>query len=415
MGGHKKPGPIGTDTNQPQIDAGTMHPTQSQPPGSVGASQGVQMPRLGPDAASVPVVKVQPGGQPLTLDELWNLVQSQRGFEASASPFKKERDDRLRSSPATVKVDPRARGAPLGDPVETFAGIQIIDKDGRLLAIGSDHFDKGPLRGAEADKLDKHAEARVLRALEKAVPGEVPDGSLVGLVDQEVCPACRAKLEAFARQKKLRLLLMHVPERPKLQSGPGMASPKQTSRTSLQDLTDRAGSPIKITYRESVKQLLREPEPVMPRPSAGRLRMGEVGATIGEALVLLLLDLLAAKVREKLDQRQFAQRMRELEPQIGQRKLEAYKAAGASGKTQEPQYYNIEIRVTTTSMMGGTGGFGVSIPGSAHPEVQSVKISAQPLNSAGPVEETAKVMRGAPMVQVQQIQVLTYSEPVVPR
>src|SRR5262249_51085076 len=148
---------------------------------------------------------------PLTLDELWHIVQSKRGFESSPSPYKLDKDDELRMCPATISLDPDGRGAKLGHPDETFAALQIVDKDGRLVAVGSDYFDKDPLqdkihpvRVKDSTKLDKHAEPRVLRALEEAVPGDVPDGILMGLVDQEVCSACRPKLEEFARKKKLR-------------------------------------------------------------------------------------------------------------------------------------------------------------------------------------------------------------------
>jgi hypothetical protein len=264
MAGYTRLGPTGTDTNKPQIDAGTNNRNESHPPGPVGAVVPGILPGSGPRFSKPPLVSVTLAGKlgpsaPLTLDELWQLVQGKRGFESSPSPFKRDKGDELRRSPATISWDAASRGANLGDPVETFAALQIIDKDGRLVAIGSDYFDKGPLRMTETDKFDKHAEARVLRALEKEVPGNVPDGSLIGLVDQEVCPACRAKLEEFSRRKKLRMVVVHVPERPKLQSRPGMTTPKTTSRTSLQDLRDNLGNPTRTTYRESVKLILKSP------------------------------------------------------------------------------------------------------------------------------------------------------------
>jgi hypothetical protein len=423
MGGQAKPGPLGTETNKPQIDAGTSNPNESFPPLSVGMvvprelSGGTPMCHALP---SSPIV-VTPTWQsissaPLTLDELWRHVQTKRGFESSPSPYKSDRGDALRRSPATIGWDPAGRGAKLGDPVETFAALQIIDKDGQLVAIGSDFFDKGPLRPTEADKLDKHAEARVLRALANAVPGEVPEGSLIGIVDQEVCPACRAKLEAFTRSKKLRMVEVHVPERPKLQSRPGMASPKQTSRTSLQDLHDTAGNPIKRSYRVSYSQVMEEPVLAMPGPTF-KGRMGAVGATIGEALVGLLLDLLASKVREHFDRKKFEERMRELQPRIEQTKLETYNAARARGdlKQQGTLYYNIEIRVTTTTTIYVAGVHSNTIPGSPRPEIQSVRISDQPINSAGPLQETSRQpSRWDPVLILEQTQVLTYSEPLPP-
>jgi len=419
MGGQSKPGPTGTATNNPQIDAGTSNRNQSHPPGAVGsqpakATLPVEPP---PPTVNLPASDRQFESIPLSIDELWKVVQSKRGFESSPSPFKKEQGDQIRRIPATVHLDPRGRGSPLGDPVETFAAIQIIDKNGRRLAIGSDYFDKGPLRGPEADKLDKHAESRVLRALEQAVPGEVPEGSLIGLVDQDVCPACAAKLEAFAKMKKLRLVVMHVPERPKLGSAPGMASPKQTSRTSLQDLHDRAGNPVKVTYRESFKKEFSPPEPAGPKmpPTSLKSRMSSVGVTIGEALVTLLLDLVAAKVREKIDRSKFEDEMRKLEPAIDQRKLEAYNAARAKGDLQANGglYYNIEIRITTKTMIYVAGVHSNMMAGSPKPEIQSVRISNQRLSSQGPVHESSKQPSAIdPVLWIEQTQVVTYSDPL---
>jgi hypothetical protein len=364
-----------------------------------------------------PIVNITVGQQaqsfPLSLDELWNLVQSKRGFESSPSPFKKDQGDHLRRTPATIDFDPLGRGSPLGDPVETFAGLQIIDKDGQRIAIGADFFDKGPLRNMEADKFDKHAEARVLRALDKAIPGEVPDGTLIGLVDQEVCPACRAKLEVFANKKKLHQVIVHVRERAKLNSELEMASAKTTSPTSLADLRDKRGNPIKTTYRESFNRVFRAPQPTgptMPRPLL-RSRIGAVGATIGEALAGLLLELLAAKVLEKINRKKFEERMRALEPRIAERKLEAYKSAGL--KACDSLYYNIEIRVTNTATIYVAGAHSNTIPGTPRPEIQSIRISNQPLNSAGPLQETSKQPSPFdPVLLIEQTQVLTYSEPV---
>jgi hypothetical protein len=421
MSGQTRPGPIGTETNKPQIDAHTSNRHESHPPGPIGTKVFATLPSVPgfPATPSSPVVRLTPTREacssvPLTLDELWQLVQSKRGFESSPSPYKSDSGDALRRRPATIDWDAAGRGAKLGDPVETFAALQIVDKDGRLMAIGSDYFDKGRLRDTEADKFDKHAEARVLRALEKAVPGDVPDGSLIGLVDQEVCPACRAKLAEFTRGKKLRMAVVHVPERPKLQSRLGMASPKTTSRTSLQDLRDRAGNPIERTYRESFKLALDESRVAMPRPTF-KSRLGAAGGMVVEVLVGLLIDLLAAKVRENIDQKKFEERMRELQPRIEQRKLEAYNAAFATGNTKQQGvvYYNIEIRVITTTTIYVAGTHSNTIPGSPRPEIQSVKISNQQLNSAGPVQEkTRQPSPIDPVLLLEQTQVLIYSEPV---
>jgi hypothetical protein len=341
-------------------------------------------------------------------------VLSKRGFEASTSKYKADKGDELRKQPATINWDPAGRGPKLGDTEETFGAIQLIDKDGRLLAIGSDYFDKGPLRTNEASKTDKHAETRILRALEAAVPGEVPDGCLIGLVDQNVCPTCSAKLEEFARRKKLAAAVVHVPERPKLQSRPGMASPKTTSRTALGDLHDSANNPVKTTYRESFKLELRQPRGT-PRPGPTlRSRMGAAGGTLAEAVVGLVLELIAVKIREKIDQKVYEERMRELLPSIEQRKVQAYNGAFAGGAPKPPGalYYNVEIRVTTTSRVIVAGAGSTTLSSFPQPEIQSVRITSQQINSAGPLQESSRVEHGAAVISVKQVQVITYSEPV---
>src|SRR5215831_11014018 len=121
MGGQAKPGPIGTKTNTPEIDAGTSNRNQSHPPGPVGFPHPVPnfVTKSFP-SVTVITAEQQANSTPLSFDELWNLVRNTRGFESSPSPFKKDEADWLRNSPATISWDPKGRGPDLGDPVETF-------------------------------------------------------------------------------------------------------------------------------------------------------------------------------------------------------------------------------------------------------------------------------------------------------
>lgn len=417
MGGNSIPGPIGADTNAPQIPAGTSMRNALHPPGLLGL---YPWPDLAGGMCRVPVEPPPPtlhpgSGEALSLEGLWNIAQSKRGFESSPSPFKADRGDELRARPATIAWDAAGHGAKLGDPVETFAVLQVLDKNGRVVAIGADFFDKGPLRATELDPLDKHAEARVLRALRQGIPGEVAGGSLIGVVDQNVCPACRAKLEAFARALKLKLVSVQVPVRAKL-SGAGMASPKTTSRTSLQDLRNKAGQRVQPSFRESFRLESHEPLAPMPLPTF-RARLRAAGGTIGEALIGLLLEIVAAKILEHIERRTFEERMRELQPQIEQRMLDAYNEALARGELQPQRalYFNIQIRahaLTTIYVAGRGSGM---IPGSFRPEVQSVRISDRKLATVEPVQETTRMAGGGHAVMyLEQTQVLTYSQPVPP-
>jgi hypothetical protein len=92
----------------------------------------------------------------LTPEELWDTVQSRRGFESSSSGA----GDSYRSSAATVppgslRLDandnPISRGAPLGKGYETFAGLQLVSEDGRREGLATGFFDSGgPENHAEA-------------------------------------------------------------------------------------------------------------------------------------------------------------------------------------------------------------------------------------------------------------------------
>jgi len=143
-----------------------------------------------------------------------------------------------------------------------------------------------------------------------------------------------------------------------------------------------------------------------------------MGATIFDAVVGLLLDLLAAKIREKIDKKKFEERMRELQPRIEQRMQKEYDSwilAKRDLKAQGPLYFNIEILVITETTIYVAGAGSNTIPGSPTPEILNVKISSQNLNSAGPVQETVRRPSPAdPVLFLKQTQVLTYSESITP-
>jgi len=130
--------------------------------------------------------------QPLTSEEMWRqAVQSQRGFQSSPSGP----GDTLRRQPATIPqgVTPADKGSRVGKGYETFAAIQVLDKDGRRAAFGADFFDGG------GD--DKHAEAKIVRGLENNGPATVADGHLVVVVETDCCPSCEARLKEYAQKR----------------------------------------------------------------------------------------------------------------------------------------------------------------------------------------------------------------------
>jgi hypothetical protein len=221
--------------------------------------------------------------EPLTPDEMWRqAVQSQRGFQSSRSGPA----DALRSQPATIPPDAQAgdKGVRVGKGFETFAGIQMLDKDGRRVAFGADFFDKG---GA-----DNHAEARIVRGLEKHSPPTLPDGKLIVVVETDCCPSCETRLREFAQKRAIKEIEIHVPERESLRQAGKMVSPKTASATSLQN----TGKTTTIKRLRSISL----PRPLMPAaPATSRTRTAVVGTVAGLGAGIAL-GILQAKMKDEM-------------------------------------------------------------------------------------------------------------------
>lgn len=229
---------------------------------------------------------IDPLKQPLSPLEMWQqLVQGQRGFTASSSGS----GDGYRSKPATLPsgaLEPGVKGAPLGKGYETYGALQVLDENGHRVAIAAESFD--------GTGLDGHAEARSIRALEAKGPARVENGRLVVVVDQEICPSCRAKLIAYAERKGITTIEPHLPVRDSI-NRPGVSvSPKTASRSSTQggrpSMTLRAGEPI------SVRKVGGAPGGV---PSGGvRARTAVIGTLAGLAAGAIV-ELLQTTFREQ--------------------------------------------------------------------------------------------------------------------
>ncbi|QBE66104.1 hypothetical protein [Pseudoduganella lutea] len=145
-------------------------------------------------------------------------MQNLRGFGASPSGDA----DRHRSKPATLPpgaLDPGARGAPVGKGWETYGALQVIDENGRRVALAAEPYD-----GAG---LDGHAEARSIRALEAHGPARIENGRLVVVVDQEICPSCRARLIAYAERKGITRIEAHLPVRDSMSQAGKTVTPRR--------------------------------------------------------------------------------------------------------------------------------------------------------------------------------------------
>jgi hypothetical protein len=162
-------------------------------------------------------------GPPLTVEEMWQIVQNNRGFQSSPSGAV----DRTRLTPATLPPGVQAgdKGNPVGKGFETFACVQVVDSEGNRVAVGADFFDHGGP--------DHHAEARALRGMERISTDKVPGGKIIVVVDQDVCPACEARLRAYGERLGASSIDIHLPERPFINNPARMASPKTTARTSF--------------------------------------------------------------------------------------------------------------------------------------------------------------------------------------
>jgi hypothetical protein len=214
---------------------------------------------------------------PLSPEELWRqVVQSQRGFLSSPSGPA----DAYRKTPATLPKDLSGHGAPVGKGYETFAAIQVLDKDGRRVAVGADYFDGGGP--------DNHGEARAIKGLERDGPMNVPRGKLMVIVEKDPCPSCEQRLVEYARKRGISDIEIHVPERASMTNPTRMVTPKQAARTSFQ--AERPPTSIRrlrtITVLGGSERLgIHEP----PGISARTAVVGTL-ANIGAAIALSILQ-----------------------------------------------------------------------------------------------------------------------------
>ncbi len=148
-----------------------------------------------------------PKFQALTPEELFmRLVQSPRGFASSPS-----------GAPTNAPT------SSLGKGYETFASIQIIDKEGNQVFTSVGAY----LGGGQA-----HGETQAIAALEKNLPQEVPGGRVMVVVEQKPCPGCTSSLEAFADKLGVDELEVYVPARAS-KTGTGQVKPKTAATTSF--------------------------------------------------------------------------------------------------------------------------------------------------------------------------------------
>ena len=227
--------------------------------------------------------RLDPLTQPLSPVEIWQqAVQSQRGFLSSPSGAA----DKYRRQPATIppNVVPSDKGVAVGKGYETFSGIQLLDKDGRRVGFGANFYDGG---GPE-----NHAEAKIVRGLEKNGPAKVPDGRLIVVVEQDCCPSCEARLKRYAQKVGVTEIEIHVPARESLRQLGKFVTPKTAGTTSFKN----TGKPTTINKLRSISI----PHGSFPEgPPSFRARTAVV-ATIANLAAGVLLGIVQAKMKEEM-------------------------------------------------------------------------------------------------------------------
>jgi len=224
--------------------------------------------------------------KPLTPDEMWrHVLHNQRGFLSSPSGPR----DLYRSSPAALPSNSSDKiGAPVGKGYETFAVIQVVDKDGRQVALGADFFDGG---GPE-----KHGEARTIRGLERFFQVSNAEGGwMIVVTEKDPCPSCEAGLIDYGRRKGLRKIEIYMPERAAMTKLAKMVTGKTASRSSFQ-----AGRPATVVKSlRTINIPSAEGVPYVPKPSGVNLRTAVVG-TVANFAAAVLLGIVQKKFKDEM-------------------------------------------------------------------------------------------------------------------
>ncbi len=150
--------------------------------------------------------------QAMTPNELMRFMLSQRGFSSSPP-----------GTPNPNELSPGQVGRNMGAGFQTFAAVQITDRNGNQIRTGI---------GAYFGGGGSHAEAEAIRALRSGLPRGVNlrGGRMMVVVDQVPCSGCDAGLKTFAQELRLERLDVYVPSRPFVRDPSRTAKPKTSAR-----------------------------------------------------------------------------------------------------------------------------------------------------------------------------------------
>lgn len=353
------------------------------------------------------------------------------------------------------KLGTMGQGAEAGTGQLTYAAIQVIDAQGRRIAIELSETSS-----------EQHAEERIVARLRatfntEELKARLKGAHLVVVTDQKVCKErCQPALIAFAEEFEVDVIESRYRVRPR-KSGKGDATPRTTLRSATKPSS--AGLPLKEggeeiyrRPRSPAKPAKLEPSPHFPDPTTASLKSGtskggasDQPATVkktkptgepdvepsrlpgrspaktaimeagGNLIVDLILDLLTSKYQKWRNDRALREGLQALQPSIVIEKNKALHAllsdpwAGGTGG----YYYNIYLQITSTTTTAIARNRAYVFPGSPHPEIIRVSTSQVNMNKVLPPEDTTWVpglSEGATggVVQVYGKQVVVYSEPV---
>ena len=324
------------------------------------------------------------------------------------------------------------RGAPAGTGQITYVVIQVVDAQGRRIA----------LEAAETTATE-HAEERVLTRLRaRFKPGELAGARMTVVGDQKVCAGrCRPALAKFAWEYGVELVESRYFVRPRA-DGSGDASPRTTVRTATE------ASSTGVIPAERHEEIYRRPGRAAQSTGSGtagattepaaapgrrltpsgvetprlpmRFRARAMAAEMGWNLIVdIVLDLLLAKFQQWRDERRLRERLESLQPKIDERKQQVFDALVRDPwrDNLDGWFYNVylQIEAKTTTVIGG--GRAVVIPGSPVPSVLNVEISRTARNEVLSRDDAVRVFSAAEgatggVFQHSDVQVVVYSEPV---
>ena len=208
---------------------------------------------IGPTSKATPK-GASKGNQIRTPMELYkDFVLSTRGFASSPS--------------GAPQIDPKGIGGKqLGKGYETYGVVQLVDKDGKLVAVELGRYSGG-------GKKEKHAEREIIKSLKanlsKRQIARLRGGRMQAVIEKEPCPTCGPALDKLAKELKLAEYQVYTPTRAKAR-GKGKVKPKTAATTAAK------GNVPELKLERVVHKKLATPKPKVAQK--GQKTLGEQSA-----------------------------------------------------------------------------------------------------------------------------------------